>query len=141
MVLPENTNPLGNVFGGSMMSWIDLTAAIAAFRHCRSIVVTAAMDDLFFIHPVKLGDLVILKASVNYTSKHSVEVGVKVFAEDAVVGKRRHTASAYLTFVSLDAKGKAKLVPSVIPNSAEEKRRFNEGRVRREERLQKKNYK
>jgi len=138
IVLPEHTNPLGNLFGGTMMSWIDITGSIAAIRHCRNIVVTAAMDDLFFIHPVKLGDIVTMKASVNFTSPHSVEVGVKVFAENAIDQVKLHTASAYLTFVSLGRDGKVQDVPPVLPESAEEKKRYEAGRKRREQRLKRK---
>ena len=139
VVLPGDTNPLGNLFGGTMMSWIDVTASITALRHCGSIVVTAAMDDLFFIHPVKLGDVVTMKASVNFTSKHSVEIGVKVFAENPMKQVKKHTASAYLTMVALDDKGKVKPVPSILPQTDEEKRRFKQAEQRREWRLGRKN--
>ncbi len=135
MVLPEHTNPMGNLFGGTLMSWIDETASIASFRHCRTLVVTASMDSLSFITPVKLGELVTLKSSVNYTSNRSIEVGVKVFAENPIKGEERHVASAYLTFVSLDKKGKAQPVPPVFPETLEEKKRYEAGRQRREERL------
>ena len=132
MVLPEHTNPTGNIFGGTVMAWIDITASIVSFKHCRSLVVTASMDELHFLHPVMLGDLVTLKACVNYTSKHPIEVGVKVIAENPITGIRQHTASAYLTFVSLDEKGKAKEVNAVEPETDEQFRRFEEGKVRYE---------
>jgi acyl-CoA hydrolase len=135
MVMPGHTNAMGNIFGGTIMSWIDVIAAIVSFRHCRTLVVTAAMDDLHFMHPVKLGDLVTLKASVNFTSKRSLEVGVKVMAENPVTGAQNHTSSAYLTYVSLDAAGQVLPVPAVVPESAEEIRRFEDGRLRREGRL------
>lgn len=135
VVLPGDTNPLGNLFGGTMMSWIDVTASIVALRHCGSIVVTAAMDDLFFIHPVKLGDVVTMKASINFASKHSVEVGVKVFAETATKQIKKHTASAYLTMVALDEKGKVKKVPSIDPQTEDEQRRYKQAQQRREWRL------
>lgn len=139
-VLPEHTNPLGNIFGGTVMSWIDVTAAVVAFRHCRSLVVTAAMDELHFLHPIKLGDLVTLKAAVNYTSPHSVEVGVKVMAENPISGETKHTSSAYLTFVSLNKRGKAQTVTQVTPVTEEEKRRFTEGKKRRALRLERRKY-
>ena len=137
MVLPEHTNPSGHIFGGTVMSWIDITASIVAFKHCRSLVVTASMDGLNFLHPVMLGDLVTLKACVNFTSKHSLEVGVKVIAENPLTGNRQHTASAYLTFVSLNEMAKALVVPSVAPKTRDEKRRFAEGKLRYEQRRNK----
>lgn len=138
LVLPEHTNAMGNIFGGTIMSWMDVIASIVAYRHCRSAVVTASVQDLSFLHPVKLGELVTLSASINYTSKRSVEVGVKVMAENAISGEKRHTSSAYFTFVSLDKNGKAHAVPKIIPQTADERRRFREGERRREMRLQKK---
>jgi len=137
MVLPEHTNALGSIFGGTIMSWVDITASIVAFRHCRSLVVTASMDEMSFLHPVKLGDLVTVKASLNYTSKHSMELGVKVIAENPVTAKRTHTSSAYLTFVSLDGNGKAQPVPPVMAESDDEKRRYEEGKIRYEIRKKK----
>ncbi len=139
MVLPEHTNALGNIFGGTIMSWIDVTASIVAFRHCRSVVVTAAMDEMSFLHPVHMADLVTLKASVNFTSDHSVEVGVKVEAEDPVTGETNVTSTAYLTFVSLDSDGRVLPVPPAIPETALEKQRFLAGQKRYEERRKKRN--
>lgn len=130
LVLPEHTNPLGNIFGGTVMAWIDITAGIAAFKHCRTIVVTASMDKLTFLHPVRLGDLVTLKASVNYASERSIEVGVRVEAENPITGKRAHTSSAYLTFVSLDDSGQAQRVPRVEPNGEVQIRRYQAGEKR-----------
>lgn len=138
LVLPEHTNAMGNIFGGRVMAWIDMIGSISAFRHCRSQVVTAGMDQLDFLYPVYLGELVTLKAVVNYTSKRSVEVGVKVIAENPITGDERHTATAYLTFVSLDEEGNVQAVPQVSPKTAEEKRRFNEGKKRRSQRLKNK---
>lgn len=138
-VLPEHTNPMGNIFGGTVMSWVDITAAIVSFRHCRSLVVTASMDELSFLHPIKLGDLVTLKASINYTGPHSIEVGVKVIAENPVSGEKTHTSSAYLTFVSLDKKGKAQPVPQISPETKEENRRFEAGKKRYLDRLERRN--
>lgn len=135
MVMPEHTNPLGNVFGGTIMAWIDVTAGIVAFRHCRSVVVTASMDELHFLNPIKAGDLVTLKASVNYTGHRSLEVGVKVVAENALTGHSKHTASAYLTFVSLTKDGNVVPVPKINPQTPDEKRRFIEGEERKQQRL------
>lgn len=135
LVLPEHTNPMGNIFGGTIMSWVDITASIVAFRHCRTLVVTASMQELSFLHPIKLGHLVTLMASANYVSERSIEVGVKVVGENPVTGEKRHTSSAYLTFVSLDENGKAQQIPPLIPESKEEIQRFEDGKKRREQRL------
>jgi acyl-CoA hydrolase len=136
LVLPQDTNALGTIFGGRVMEWIDIAGAVVASRHCRMVAVTASMDDLHFISPIKLADIVILKASVNYTHKTSMEIGVRVEAEDPKSGDRRHTASAYLTFVALDEKGKPTEVPPVQPETADEKRRYKEAEKRREIRIQ-----
>lgn len=136
LVLPNHTNSLGTAFGGTIMSWIDICAAIAAQRHSQSIVVTASIDDLHFIKPVYTGMIVNLKSSVNFTSKHSMEVGVRVDAEDPRAQKVWHTASAYLTFVALDEKGIVIPVPGVIPETDEEKKRFSSAQKRRELRLE-----
>lgn len=136
LVLPEHTNAMGTIFGGTIMAWIDTAAAICAFRHCRCLCVTASMDALSFVAPVKLGHIVILKASVNYTGKTSMEIGVKVIAEDPLTGKTSHTSSAYLTFVAVDGKGGTLPVVSVIPETPEEKRRFAAAQKRRDQRLQ-----
>lgn len=135
LVLPQDTNALGTIFGGRVMEWIDIAGAIVASRHCRQVAITASMDDLHFISPIKLADIVILKASVNYTHRTSIEVGVRVEAEDPKTGERRHTASAYLTFVALDDQGRPAEVPPVRCETAEEKRRLEAGRKRREERI------
>lgn len=136
MVLPNDANPLGNMLGGRVMHLIDITAAIAAQRHSRAIVVTASIDEVDFHHPIKVGQLIVLKASVNYTGRTSMEVGVKVFSDDTLTGECRHTSSAYLTFVALDAMGLPTPVPPVIPETEDEKRRFQEGRQRRDLRLE-----
>ena len=130
MVLPEHTNAMGNIFGGTIMSWVDITASIVAFRHCRNPVVTASMQEMSFLHPVQLGDLVILKASINYASKRSVEVGVRVESENPLTGRRQHTSSAYLTFVALDSDNKAMVVPEVIPETDIEKERYQKAEQR-----------
>lgn len=135
LVLPSHTNSLGTVFGGVVMSWIDIAAAIAAQRHARKVVVTASIDDLSFVSSVKLGWIVQLRARVNYTSRTSMEVGVRVDAENPKTGEMHHTASAYLTFVAVDEAMKPIKVPPLKPQSAEDKRRFEEAIKRRELRL------
>jgi acyl-CoA hydrolase len=136
IVFPNDANPLGNCMGGRVMAWIDVCAAIAAGRHARTPVVTASADQIDFLNPVPVGAVVVLRASVNFTGRTSMEVGVKVWQEDRAAGNRKHVASAYLTFVSLDPVTKApRAVPPVVPESDEEKRRFQEARARREHRL------
>jgi len=135
IVHPSHTNPLGTIFGGQLVAWIDLAAAICARSHTRKVCVTAAIDDLHFLKPVRSGDIVILKASVNYTHRTSLEVGVKVEAEDPLTGKRWHTASAYLTFVAIDKKCRPVPVPPIQPKSPAERRRFQEAERRRKTRL------
>ncbi len=135
IVLPSNTNSLDTIFGGTVMSWIDIAAAIAAQRHSNKVVVTASIDQLSFIAPIKKGWIVNLKASVNYASKTSMEVGVRVEAENAITSELFHTASAYLTFVALDSNGKPSLVPTLVPETEIEKRRYSAAQKRREQRL------
>lgn len=135
LVLPEHTNALGTIFGGTVMAWIDTAAAVCAFRHCRSMCVTASMDALDFFSPVKLGQIVILRANVNYTGTKSMEIGVRVISEDPLTGIQNHTSSAYLTFVAVDASGKPILVPQVNPETDQEKRWCAAGKLRREQRL------
>lgn len=139
LVLPHHTNAQGTIFGGTIMSWIDATAACVAYRHCRSYTVTASMDHLDFYHPVKLGDMVTLKGLVNYTGKTSMEIGVKVWSENPLTGEKTHTSTAYLTFVAVDATGKPKRVPPLLLASDEDKRRWNEASERRSRRLKHKN--
>lgn len=135
LVLPTHTNSFGSIFGGVIMSWIDIAGAISAQRHCQRPVVTAAIDDLHFIAPVYKGWVVNLKASVNFVSKSSMEVGVRVDAENPIEGSFHHTASAYLTFVALDDQGKPTLVAQVLPETAEQRRRFEAAKIRRSMRL------
>lgn len=139
LVLPEHTNALGTIFGGQIMAWIDTAAAICAFRHCRTMCVTASMDALDFLAPVRLGHIVILQANINFTSKTSMEIGVKVTSEDPLTGKKNHTASSYLTFVAVDKKGKPIPVPQVDPQTSQEKFWFQEAKKRRAYRLTSKN--
>ncbi|WP_413944680.1 acyl-CoA thioesterase [Bdellovibrio sp. HCB-162] len=135
LVLPSHTNALGSVFGGTIMSWIDIAAAIAAQRHSNKDVVTASIDRLDFVAPVYKGWVVNLKASVNYTSRTSMEIGVRVDAEDPKTGETFHTASAYSTFVALGANGKPIEVPGLILETETDRRRFEEAKKRREVRL------
>jgi len=136
LVLPSHTNALDSVFGGVIMSWIDIAAAISSQRHCGMQVVTASIDTLNFVQPVYKGWIVNLKAAVNFVSKTSMEVGVRVDAENPMLKKVFHTASAYLTFVAVDANGKPQLVPGVIPQTPEEVRRHAAAALRRQHRLE-----
>ncbi len=135
MVLPNDANPLGNILGGRVMHLIDITAAIAAQRHSRSQVVTASIDEVDFHHPIKVGQLIKLKAAVNFAGRTSMEVGVKVFSEDTMTGEQQHTSSAYLTFVALNEDGHPSLVPGLKPESENQIRRYKEARARRDRRL------
>ena len=135
LALPNDANALGNMLGGRVMHLVDLAAAMAAMRHARRPVVTASVDHLTFLHPVHIGQLVTLKSSVNRVFRTSMEIGVKVFAEDLMTGEIRHTTSAYLTFVALDEAGHPAEVAPVAPETAEEKRRFDGAARRREHRL------
>lgn len=136
LVLPQHANMLGSIFGGAMMEWIDIAAATAAFKHCRGVAVTASMDSLDFLAPVKVGHIVKLKASVNHTAKSSIEVGVKVFSEDPISEQSTHTASAYLTFVAIDKSGNPTPVPQIVPKTEDEKRRWEMALQRRKIRLE-----
>ncbi len=135
---PEHANPAGNVHGGVIMKLIDTAAGVVAKRHARSNVVTASIERLDFINPVYVGDLVILKARINYVGKTSMEVGVRVESENTITGEVRHTSSAYLTFVALDEKGKPKKVPPLILMTEDDKRRHAEAMERRRMRLEEK---
>jgi acyl-CoA hydrolase len=133
--LPIYANPLGNVLGGRIMHLVDLAAATAAIRHSRSAVVTASVDSMSFLHPIKIGQLITLKSSVNRVFRTSMEVGVKVLVEDLHRGIVYHTNSSYVTFVALDDEGKPHPVPPVIPETETEKRRWREADARRAQRL------
>lgn len=137
LVLPSHTNALGSAFGGTVMSWIDIAAAICAQRHSRKVVVTAHIDDLEFIAPVYKGWVVNLKACVNHVGKTSMEVGVRVDAENPQTGETFHTVSAYLTFVALDSHGKPASVPPLVLENETQERRNRAAIKRREIRLQK----
>lgn len=135
IILPHHANPFGNLLGGHLMHLVDIAAATAAMRHAHSPVVTASIDSMVFLEPVHIGQLVILKASVNRVFRTSLEAGVKVVVEDLMTGVRRHTSSAYLTFVALDQEGKRRVIPPVIAESPEEQRRYEAAGARREYRL------
>lgn len=135
IVMPSQANAIGTVFGGQVMAWIDVCAAVAAQRFCRSDVVTASMDQLVFRAPAHQGDVVVLRASVNQAGTTSMEVGVRVESEDPYTGVRTHTASAYLTFVALDADGHKRKVPPLVPESPDEHRRHADACRRRADRL------
>lgn len=135
VMLPEDANPAGNVHGGVIMKHIDNSAGIVAFRHTRGNAVTASIDRLTFHYPVYIGDLLILKASINMAGKTSMEIGVRIESENMKTGETRHTASAYLTFVALDREGRPAQVPPLILETEEEKRRNREALSRREFRL------
>ena len=139
IALPNDANPLGHLLGGRVMHLVDMAAALAATRHARRPVVTASVDYMTFLHPVYIGQLINLKSSVNRVFRTSMEVGVKVMVEDLATGEVRHTSSAYLTFVALDAEGRPAVVPQVIPETGVEKRRYAEAGARREYRLQLRN--
>ena len=130
LVLPNDTNNLGNVLGGRVMHLMDICAAMSAYKHARTHVVTASVDDMNFLAPAKKGFILILKSSVNYVANSSMEVGVKIESEDPFSGETKHTASAYLTFVSLNESGRPTEVPDIIPETDIEIRRYKEGKTR-----------
>lgn len=132
VILPNDANPLGNLLGGRLMHFIDIAGAMAAHRHSRSYVVTASMDHIDFVAPVHVGDLLILKSSVNRAFNTSMEVGVKVYVENYITSTRRHVGSAYLTFVAVDSRGRHLPVPPIVPETAEEKARYEMAGIRRE---------
>lgn len=132
MVMPQHTNSHGNVFGGTVMSWIDIAAAMVAARHCNRPVVTVHIDDIDFHAPVRMGYHVHILASMNYVGRTSMTVGVKVVSENPVSGESRTTTTAYLTFVALDDLGKPVTVPPLNPETDEEKRRFENAKARAE---------
>ena len=135
LVLPQHTNQLGNLLGGQLMHWIDICAALAAAKHSGRVCVTASVDNIEFHHPIKLGDVVTLKASVNRAFNTSMEVGVKVHAENYSQNKDIHTNSAYLTFVSVGKNGKPVKTFEITPETKNEKRRFKDALERRRVRL------
>lgn len=136
IVLPAQTNPLGKLLGGQVMHLVDMVAAMAAHRHSNSYVVTASVDSIDFRNPINLGEIVNLKSQVNRVFHTSMEVGVEVYSENAMTGERKHTTTAYVTFVAIDEYTRQpKLVAPLILKTAEEKRRFREAAKRRKTRL------
>lgn len=136
LMMPQDANNLGHVFGGVMLAMMDKAAAVAAFRHARRACVTASIDRVDFREPIHVGDLVVMKASVNFAGRTSMEVGVRVEAEDMISGLRRHTNSAYLTFVSVDRNGRPVEVAELVPETDEQRRRFAAAQERRRRRLE-----
>ena len=135
VVLPNDSNPLGFILGGTVMHMIDITGAIACHRHTNTLALTASVDSLDFIHPIKVGDLIILKSRVTCVFKTSLEVEVEVFSEAIKTGERRLTSKAYLTFVSLDDNGKPAAVPPLLIETPEDEQRCRDAQVRRADRL------
>ncbi len=135
LALPNDANSFGNVLGGTVMHLVDIAAAMAAMRHTRQPVVTASVDSFQFLHPVHIGELILLRSSVNRVFRTSMEVGVYVEAENLMTGKRVHTTSAYLTFVALDHEGRPSAIAQVVPESEDEQRRYRQAGERREARL------
>lgn len=136
LMMPGDSNNLGHVFGGVILAHMDKSAAVSALRHARNPVVTVSIDRVDFREPIHVGDLVILKTAVNFVGTSSIEVGVRVEAEDLVTGTRRHTNTAYLTFVAIDRNGKPVTVPALIAENDEERKRMADGAERRRRRLE-----
>jgi acyl-CoA hydrolase len=135
LVLPNDTNQLGNLLGGRLMEWMDIAAAVCAQRHSNRVCVTAGVDELVFHQPIRLGEVVTLRASVNRAFATSMEVGVQVTSENQLTGERKTANTAYLTFVAVNAGSSPTHVRPAVPQSVEEKRRFEEALIRRNERL------
>lgn len=135
IALPNDANPLGTLFGGKLMQWVDLAASISAARHARCAVVTASIDSLTFLRPVKIGQLVILKSAVNRVFRTSMEIGVKVFVEDLLTGDVQHVSSAYLTFVAVSQDGSHVVLEPIRAETPDEERRFHQAGERRQYRL------
>jgi acyl-CoA hydrolase len=136
IMMPGHANNLGHVFGGVVLAMMDKTAAVAAIRHARASCVTASIDRVDFREPIHLGDLVVMKASVNYVGRTSMEIGIRVEAEDLQTGRRRHTNSCYMTFVAVDRNGRPLEVPQLKPETPDEVRRSQAAVERRRRRLE-----
>lgn len=132
IIFPADANAVGNLFGGRLMQFIDLVGAVAACRHAQALTVTASMDHLDFVAPCKVGDLLILRASVNRAFRTSMEVGVKAMVEDFREGRLKHVSSAYLTYVAVDMEGRPVQVPEIVPETEHQQRRFEDAGRRRE---------
>ena len=137
LVLPNDTNVLGNVHGGRVMCLMDICAAMSAYKHARQPVVTASVDRLDFLAPAKKGDILILKSSVNYAHRTSMEIGVRIDAESPFTGEVRHTATAYLTFVAIDKDNKPSSIPKINPQTDDEQRRYDRAKARHLDRRKK----
>jgi acyl-CoA hydrolase len=135
LVLPGDTNALGTIFGGKVMQWIDIAASVCGMRHSSGDVVTASIDGLQFLTPIQVGEVVVLRASVNFVGHTSMEIGVRVDAENPRTGERRYTTKAYLTFVALDTKGQPRVVPGLLLENEEDRRRHSDAQARRQSRL------
>ena len=135
LVLPNDANPLGNMLGGKEMHLIDIAGAISAHRHARAAVVTVAVDNMDFLYPIRVGELVILHAHITRAFRTSMEVEVRVYREDNLTGERQQTSSAFVTYVAIDATGKPQQIPPLIVRTSEEKRRYREALARRRQRL------
>jgi acyl-CoA hydrolase len=140
LMMPQHANIMGNVFGGHVLSLVDRVAAVAAIRHSRRQCVTVSVDKVDFREPIRVGELVTAYARVNFAGRTSMEVGVKVVAENVLTGDRRHTNSCYLTYVALDDEGRPTPVPPVIAESDDEKRRFKRAQQRRTNRVMEMRY-
>jgi acyl-CoA hydrolase len=135
IVLPGHTNQLGTIFGGQLMAWIDIAGSIAAARHAHGVCVTASIDALHFVAPVRLGHHVSIVACVNYSGRTSMEVGARLESEEPSTGARSHVATAYMTFVAIDERRQPRPIPKLVPETADEKRRFRAAELRRASRL------
>ena len=135
-VLPNDANPLGNMLGGRVMHLIDIAGALAGHRHSNSHIVTASVDYLDFRFPIRVGEWIVLKSSVNRVFRTSMEVGVKVFSENVLTGERKHTSTAYVTFVAIDQNGQPHPIPPLILETEDDRRRFREAGERRRHRLE-----
>jgi acyl-CoA hydrolase len=135
LVMPGQTNAPGILFGGVVLAWMDVAAGVAAIRHSGGPTVTASIDRVDFLQPIRLGDIVVLRAQVNWTGRTSMEIGVRVDTEHPTTGERRYTTKAYLTFVAVDDNGRPRPVPPIAPETDEEKRRFEDAQKRREARV------
>ena len=135
LILPGDANTLGNAFGGKIMQWIDVAAGVASRRHCGGVAVTASMDSMQFVRPIRLGDVVVLRATVNRAWRSSMEVGVRVECETVGKLQPQHAASAYLTFVAMDEQGRPRPVPPLSPGTKDEQRRYDQAQLRREHRI------
>ena len=135
LVLPNDANTLGNVLGGMVLHWIDLAAAVVAHRHCRSEAVTASIDQVSFLGPIRVGQVAMIAARMTYTGKTSMEIRVDVHSEDLLTGERRQTSTAYVTFVAIDEKGRPRPVPPLILETEDERREARDAEERRAARL------